>query len=111
MEKEEKAEGKAATKTLTVNFDGFGKFVLKGHKMGDNLDLQDKHTKINSRTGEASIDTRMASLERLSNSIVDCPKGPRPDVKWLADLPVGIGSVLLVQIEELITVPYTVEKN
>jgi hypothetical protein len=99
-------------KTVTREFEGFGRFTTRGITAGENLQIQSDGMAINPQTREAVIDAKGISIRKLQTCLVQSPEGPHPPTIWLEKLPSGIVDVLVkTDIEGLSTPSSTLIKN
>lgn len=111
--KEDTQEGakEKEVKTITSEFEGYGKFTVRGLKAGEKLKIQDKAMTVDQENQKMDLNLFESVSKEIQTVLVDSPKGPHPPIPYITELPSGIVDSLRVDIVALSTPSKKTLKN
>ncbi len=102
---------KTKVKTITREFEGYGRFTVRGSLGGEKIKIQSDATVVDTTAHSVDVDGVKSALGEIDVCLLDSPKGPHPGIPYLAELLSGVMEALHKDIKSLSTPKSKIIKN
>lgn len=109
--KEKKPQEAVKEKTITREFEEYGRFKVRGIKAGERMKIQSECMNVNTRTNEMEVDAKTLGIKELQTCLLDSPEGEHPPTLYLEALPSGLVEDLAKDIKRLSSPDSKIIKN